>query len=137
MLTLHILAVLFVLVVAFIADIEAMSWMRGKTPLLDHGRMRLYHGLTWWGYGVLVVTGIFLLLPMMSYALSQPLFVMKLLFVAVLFFNGLLIGKLSYIACERRFEELTTDEKWKLLTSGALSTFSWLAAIVLALVVFG
>ncbi len=136
MLTTHVFAVLFSLLTVFAADKDALAWMRGKKRTLDARRIRLLHVLTWSGLITLIVSGAILSYPMLGYLLSQPLFIMKLLFVATLLVNAALIGKFSDIATVRQFSRLSPNERMRLMTSGAVSSFSWAGALVLALVVF-
>ena len=126
----------FSLAIVFKADKEALSWMRGKKPLLSPRRMRVFHVLTWSGLVALIVTGSILTYPMLGFLLSQPLFILKLLFVAILLVNAVLIGRLMHIAKGSTFASLSWNERLPLLTSGAISSFSWLGALVLALVLF-
>ena len=98
MLTTHVLAVLFSLTTVFAADKDALAWMRGKKKILNARRVQFFHVLTWSGLIVLSVTGAILSYPMLRYLLGQPLFIMKLLFVAILFVNAILIGRFSHIA---------------------------------------
>jgi len=136
MLAVHILTVIFSLCVVFMADKEALSWILGRKYVLGKRRVAIFHYLTWACLATLTVSGAFLALPMLSYLLTQPLFIMKLLFVAILLINAILIGRFSDIAIERPFAELTWDETMPLFTSGAISFFGWSGAVLLALIVF-
>jgi len=136
MLTLHILSLIFSVCVVGFADKYALSWVTGKRPLLRERTLVTYHVLTWLGLLSLIVTGIFLALPMLGYLLSQPLFIMKVLFVGVLLVNAILIGRLSEIARTRTYASLSWGERMPLFTSGAVSVVSWSGALILALIVF-
>lgn len=136
MLPVHIFSVLFSLGTVFMADKEALAWLRGKKETLSEGRMRVYHFLTWSGLFALLVSGSFLSYPMLSYLLTQPLFIMKILFVGVLFVNAVLIGRLMHVALNRPFADLAWSERFPLFVSGAVSSFSWAGALILALLVF-
>lgn len=136
MVTIHVLAVLFSLIVVLIADKGAMAWMRGKEQLMSARRVRLLHALTWTGLGVLIVSGSLIAYPMLGYLLSQPLFIMKMLFVGVLVVNAILIGKLSAYAVREPFSQLTHHDRMRLITSGAVSSFSWVAIVIIALLFF-
>jgi hypothetical protein len=136
MLALHVLTVVFSLCVVFLADKEALFWILGRKTVLSVKTVAVYHWLTWAGLATLVLSGAYLALPQLSYLLSQPLFIMKLLFVAVLLLNAVLIGRFSHIATERAFSALTWHEMMPLLTSGAISFFGWTGAVILALALF-
>jgi hypothetical protein len=136
MVSIHVFAVLFSLVVVFIADKGALAWMRGKQQLMSARRVRVLHALTWGALTVLVISGAIIAFPMLNYLLTQPLFIMKMLFVAVLLVNAVLIGKLSEYAVREPFAQLTHHDRMRLITSGTVSSFSWIATIILALLVF-
>lgn len=136
MVALHVCAVLFSLTVVLIADKDALMWMRGKKPTISSRRVQVLHALTWSGLVVLIGSGVAMAYPTLDYLLTQPLFIMKMLFVAVLLVNAVLIGKLSQYAIRETFEQMTHHNRMRLLTSGAVSSFSWIAVIVLALAFF-
>ena len=136
MLTLHVLAFVFSFGVIWKADKEAFAWVRGKKEILNRRTLRLYHVLTWLGLLALIITGAVLSYPMYDYLLRQPLFIMKLLFVGILLVNAVLIGRLMKVTTTRPFASLSWDERFPLLTSGAISSLSWLGAFVLALALF-
>jgi hypothetical protein len=137
MTALHLLALFLSLVVIVMADSEGFAWMRGKKQTLDPKRMHHTHLLMWAGLLALILTGIVLFLPRWDYLIYQPLFIMKMLFVAVLLVNAILIGRLIDIALTRSYASLSWNEKLPLLVSGGVSAFSWAGAIVLALLQFG
>jgi hypothetical protein len=132
----HILAIGFVLGVITLADKDALDWVRGKTPLMDRKRLHQYHNMIWSGLVALTLTGIFLLLPNWEYLLSEPLFLMKMLFVVILIVNGVLIGRLQVISSQRMFASLSWAETIPLMLSGAISFGSWAAAFALAIIIF-
>lgn len=136
MLSVHILSLLFAFATIFVADKDALAWMRGKKTTLNARRVRILHWCTWLALLGLTGSGIVMLYPTAGYLLSQPLFVMKMLFVVVLYINAILIGRFSHIAVERPFASLTADERIKLILSGAISSVSWLGAAILALAFF-
>lgn len=137
MFALHIFAMLFSLGVVSLADKEGFAWVRGKKEHLNPTKVALLHWSTWTGLIVLIISGVLLALPQLNYVLSQPLFIMKMLFVAVLLLNAILIGRLSHISTLQPFSSLTSKEIMPLVTSGAVSFVSWIGALILALVIFG
>lgn len=137
MFSIHIFGLLFSLVIVTIADEQAFSWVTGKKSTLHPTGIRVLHWLTWVGLLTMIVSGTILALPMFGFVLAQPLFIMKMLFVAILFLNAILIGRFSHVATERAFATLSWDEAMPLLISGALSFMGWIGALVLALIVFG
>jgi len=133
----HIIFVLFSICIIFFADKEGFAWIRGKKETLDPKRLHLLHILTWTGLLLLIASGITLLLPQAQFLLREPFFIMKMLFVATLVVNAFLIGRLMHIATVRPFHSLALKEKIQLLTSGVISTVSWISVILLALYIFG
>lgn len=132
----HVFAFLASLGIILTADKQAVAWVRGKKALLDGSFLRKLHLLLWATLGVQIATGAVLAYPMRAYLLGQPLFILKLLFVAILVLNAILIGRLMPAASERTFASLSFDEKLPFLMSGAISGMSWAAAAILALAAF-
>lgn len=124
------------LCVMYFADREAMAWMRGTKSVLDPVHMARLHHSAWFTLGALIATGTALALPRADYLFSQPLFVVKLLFVGVLVANGILIGRLVGPATAIPFSTLSPSEKLPLFVSGAVSFVSWLAVVAIALFIF-
>lgn len=136
MFTLHIFSVFFSLGVIFVADKQALRWVVGSTQTLSPVKIHRLHIAMWVGLCALVGTGVWMFLPRAGYLLTNPLFVIKLLFVATLIVNGILIGGLQKVALERPFASLTLDEKIPLVMSGLISGFCWVATIVVAFFAF-
>lgn len=136
MFTLHILSLLFSLGLIASADNQAFAWIRGKKTTLNKKLMHRLHVCMWTGLLLLIGSGLMLFLPMASYLLTQPLFAVKMLFVAILVVNGILIGRLMETAVQRPFASLSRAEKLPLFTSGAVSTFSWACAVLVAFYLF-
>jgi len=118
-------------IVILFADEQGFAWMRGKVALLDPRRMRRLHALMWTGLAGMIVTGLIQFLPAYEYYLAEPAFIMKMCFVGVLIFNGILIGRFQHVAAERPFASLSTAEKLPLLASGAISTIGWISAALI------
>ncbi len=136
MLVFHILSFGFVVGVTALADKEAFAWLRGKKQMLEPEALHSYHLLVWAGLLALIGSGLFLFYPMWEYLLGQPLFIIKLLFVAVLVVNGILIGRLQHVATIRPAAELPFKEKLPLFASGAVSFISWSFAAAIAFYLF-
>lgn len=136
MLALHIVSLGFVLGVTTIADKEAFMWVWGKKQTLDKKAFHNYHLLVWAGLISLSITGFYMFYPMRFFLLRDLLFDAKLLFVGILFINAILIGRLMQLAFVKPFSELTRKEKTSIILSGAISTFSWICAVGIAVMVF-
>ncbi len=136
MLVLHILSFGFVLGVTAIADKEAFAWFRGVKRTIDSAVLRSYHVMIWIGFMSLVASGFYLFYPMRFYLLRNLPFDAKLLFVVILFVNAILIGRLMHVAIVKPYAELSLSEKMALMTSGAISVFSWFCAGAIAIYLF-
>ena len=136
MFTVHILSLLFAVCIMALADKEVFAWLRGKKETLIEKRMYLYHILMWEALFALIGSGILLALPRLSYLITQPLFVIKMLFVGILFVNAIILGRLMPVTSERGFSSLSKEEKMSVYMSGVISAFSWIATTLVALTLF-
>ena len=132
----HMLSLIFSGCVIVVADHDGFLWFRGKKETLNASRVELLHQLTWIGLTLLVVTGFFLFYPARNFLLKNPVFAIKMIFVALLIGNGFIIGKLSRVAKTKSFVSLQKGEKAKLLISGAISATSWIGATIAAFFLF-
>jgi hypothetical protein len=137
MLPFHLLSLGFVVGVSAIADKDALAWVRGARATLDRTTLRSYHAMMWIGLVALTVTGLWMLIPTQISLLSNLLFDIKLLFVAILYINAVLIGRLMDHAVTKPFRAVPAAEKRALVASGAISAVSWGCAAVIAFVMFG
>jgi hypothetical protein len=81
----------------------------------------------------MIVTGVFLFIPMREYLLTRPQFYIKMAFVVTLIANAFVIGHLQKRATTHSFKDLSFKEKLPLFISGAVSTVAWLGAATTAL----
>ncbi len=136
MLSLHIIALLCAGMIILFADKEAFSWVRGKKDILDATRMHRFHLAMWAALLALVATGAIMAYPRLSYLTSQPLFLIKMSFVGILFVNAVIIGRLMPVASIKSFASLPQETKRALYLSGVVSTFSWIGTVLVALALF-
>lgn len=80
----------------------------------------------------MITTGLTLFWPMKEYLLTLPQFYIKMAFVATLICNGFVVGRLQKKASTRTFSSLSPRERTPLFISGAVSTLSWIGAIIAA-----
>ena len=137
LLNVHLIAMLFSVGIILLADKEAFAWVLGKKPLLEPKRIHRLHYAMWAGLLALIASGFFMFLPQASYLLTEPLFIIKQLFVAVLVVNAIIIGRFSHVALTETFASLPWSERLPLLVSGAISAFSWASIILIAFYFFG
>ncbi len=118
------------------ADHEAFAWLRGKKDTLLHKHLLWAHHIVAYALSAIIVSGLLLFWPMREYLLGQPLFWLKMGFVAALVANSFAIEKLMHLPTRASFRSLTHRQKLPLMLSGAVSMGSWVAAGILALVLF-
>ncbi len=119
-----------------IADHAAFNWMRGKTRTIGKKALFTAHWIVTTGLLGLIYTGLVLFWPVRDYLLTQPLFLIKMGFVAALLINSIVIEWLMHVAAYRPFKSLSMGQKAPLFLSGAISTASWAGAGLMALLQF-
>lgn len=132
----HIGALFLALAGMAYADSLAWSWMRHKKETLDLAHLRRAHTLVAVALGLMVLSGAYLAYPMLDYLLRQPLFYLKMAFVATLIANSFAIGALMHLPSRQTFRSLTSAQKRPLFVSGALSLTCWAGAVLAALFLF-
>jgi len=126
--------VLFLLIpIILFADHEGFSWVRGKKETLNEKVMTVLHRLVWAGLIAMIATGAIMFWPLKDYLLYTPAFYAKMFFVFVLVVNSFFINRFMRVALERPYVSLTQEERRPLFISGAVSTISWVGAVVAAL----
>lgn len=120
-----------------IADTSALQWLRGKRDVIQHSQLILAHYIVTVALVGMVATGLYLFWPMREYLLSTPLFYIKMVFVATLIINALVIDRLMHVATIQSFNSLTPTKKITLLVSGTVSMVCWVGAAIVALLLFG
>ncbi len=129
--TLHLLSLAFVAVTLLRADKEAFAWLKGTKVTLDAVRLHSLHIQMWAGLVLMIVTGLFLAVPEISYLLSDSVFIAKMLFVGTLLANGVLLGRLMRVATVQSFAETTMHDRMALVLSGGISFCAWVGAGVI------
>ncbi len=127
---LHLLSLAFVAVVIIIADHDGYLYMRGKKAVLDATKVKRLHQLAWVGLGAMIVSGVGLIAKDPD-VLADSGFVVKMLMVAALIVNGVVIGQLSKVASVTPFVSLSTKQKLALLASGGVSISCWIGATLI------
>ena len=133
---LHILFLFVAAIGILIADHAAFLWMKGTTLVIGKKTLFTAHWLVTTALLGLVYTGLFLFWPRRDYLLTQPLFLLKMAFVAALLINSMAIEWLMHVAAVRPFNSLSTGQKTPLFISGAISTVSWIGAGLMGLFIF-
>ncbi len=130
LLPVHVGILLFIFWNIFKADHSAFSWMRGKLEILDFNKMMKFHTNIFYGLIGMTITGIGLFIPLREKLSASPAFKFKMAFVVVLFINSFVIYKFMPVASEKKYSELSTKQKLPLIISGAVSTMSWVGALI-------
>lgn len=131
-LTVHIGTVFVLVPLVVIADLFALLWVLGRIDRLDVRILRTLHRLVYVGIALMITSGAIMFQSYQGYLLATPAFYVKMGFVAALIINSFVVGAHLHTATTRTFAELTWAERRPLLISGAVSTVSWIGAIVAA-----
>lgn len=118
------------------ADHLGFQWLMGKREMLEKKDLLRGHYIVAAALITLILSGVYMFWPMRAYLLHQPLFLLKMFFVAALVINSFVIGAIMNVTTQRSFASLTFKEKVPFLLSGAVSTGSWVSAGILALLLF-
>ncbi|HUO50723.1 MAG TPA: hypothetical protein VMU25_04145 [Candidatus Paceibacterota bacterium] len=119
-----------------LADSSAMAWLLGKRETIDRASIMRSHWVVSIALAGVIGSGLFLFWPLRAYLITQPLFWLKMGFVAALVINSYAIERLMETPTHRPFRSLSSAEKLPFFLSGAVSTVSWLGAGLIALVLF-
>ncbi len=136
MVNIHIAFVVLTLCLVFYSDHKAFLWFRGKIVRMDSVKTNICHKLGLWGFLLICTTGFSLFWPLREFLLSNNVFLSKMIFVSVLGINGLFIGKLSPLAINNSYFDLSSKEKTVLFVSAMCSSLGWVCTIVLAYLIF-
>jgi hypothetical protein len=132
LLQIHLTAVFTTLAIVVVADAHGLLWILGKLQTLPQKKMELLHKATWVGLITIMIAGVSMFIGYPEYLLSLPAFRFKLLFIAALLVNAFFIGKHLTASSEAPFASLSPKQRSALLTSGAVSSASWIGAFVSA-----
>lgn len=130
---LHVVSVVLTLLIVVYSDEQALMWLLGRKQMLSKKRVDLLHILVSLGLGGILLTGGVMFIDRADYLLSQPVFIVKMIFVGALVINAFFIGAISDIACNKPFASLTTSERWRVFMSGAISILGWGGALICGL----
>ncbi len=131
--SIHLAILVATVCVILIADHQGVQYFRGKRATISLRFITWTHRLIWLGLLGMIVTGIFLVAPAWDYFSTQPEYWLKMFFVVVLVINAIAIGQLSRHATSTPYQSLPSRVQKKLLLSGAVSSLSWIGAIVIGL----
>ena len=119
-----------------VADHAAFQWLTHKRDVVGKRELFVSHWIVSVGLTGLVLSGLYLFWPMRDYLLSQPLFWLKMAFVAALIVNSFFIEYLMHTASNTPWRRLSFGERVPFIVSGAVSTLSWVGAFLVAITLF-
>ncbi len=137
LLYIHVGSVAIAIGAVLYADKIGFAWIRGSVATTNPQVVNWLHRTVSVALCCIVVSGLMLAWPAREYLLSQPLFLLKMLFVAGLVVNSFFIGKLKDISIHQPFSSVPESERRALFVSGAVSTVCWFGAITAAFFFFG
>lgn len=126
--TLHLFTLAVTALAIVYADHQGFLYFRGKKKTLSREFVVWNHRLVWAGLLLMIFSGGMMAYPAWEYYITEPVFLLKMFFVATLVINAFAIGKLIEVATIRPFAELSKAEKIPLLFSGAFSGMCWIGA---------
>jgi len=129
-LTIHISTAITLIGTVLIADHYALSWVRGKRETLPHTIMARIHYGMYIGLGIMVLSGIYMFLPIKEYLLYEVAFQIKMGFLVALILNSVLIGQLLHTSTHNSFASLTKKTQLVFSLSGGASSISWASIII-------
>jgi hypothetical protein len=118
------------------ADHAAFQWLTNKRDVVGKRELFLSHWIVTLGLIGLVLSGLYLFWPVRDYLLGQPLFWLKMSFVAALIINSFFIEYLMHTASHTPWRRLSFGERVPFIVSGAVSTLSWVGAFLVAITLF-
>lgn len=130
--TVHISAVVLTLFVVFLTDLYALQWLLGWKETLSKRVLRRSHRLVWAGLIATMLAGFLLFLPYASFLFTDTAFRLKMLLVAMLVANALVIGSHIDEAANGPFAALSFQKRAILIASGFISTAGWISAFTAA-----
>lgn len=114
-----------------ISDLYGSLWTLGKLPKLNLKVLIWLHRIVFAGLGGLILTGLLMFSLNSEELLKNSVFLVKMVFVTILFWNAWRIGKEIHIPAEKTFSQLNSKEKKHMLIVGATSIISWVSILLL------
>lgn len=118
------------------ADHAAFQWLTHKRDVVSKRELWVSHWIVSIALAGLVLTGLYMFWPLRDYLLNQPLFWLKMAFVAALIVNSFFIEYLMHTAAHTPWRRLSISERVPFIISGGISTLSWVGAFLAAVTLF-
>ena len=119
-----------------VADHAAFQWLTHKRDVVSKRELLFSHWTVATGLSGMVLSGLYMFWPLRGFLLGQPLFWLKMAFVAALIVNSFFIEYLMHTASHTPWKHLSYGERVPFIVSGAVSTLSWLGAFLSAITLF-
>jgi hypothetical protein len=133
-LDLHLAFIWGTLAVVVYSDEQALLWILGKKRVMNKRLLEWLHALVGVGLaGLLTTGGLLFFVGGYDFLLSDPAFIIKMVFVAALLINGFFISYVNKLATLRSWGELSDAQRMPLLLSGAVSVCGWAGAVICGL----
>lgn len=127
----HLTTLALTALVILYTDHRGLKYFLGKEPTLPASFITWSHRLVWLGLLLMIGSGAFLVSEAWSYFSTDPAWLIKMGFVAVLVINACAIGRLSHVATTTPFAELSITQKRLLLVSGIASSTGWIGSALI------
>lgn len=129
--TAHLIVLGITAPVILYADHMGFQYLTGRIQTIPARKTEIVHWLVIVGLLLLIVTGVLITIPVWALKFENPVFYVKLAFVATLILNGVFIGKLMKKANTVPYINLSQDEKTFLMVSGGVSACGWITTILI------
>lgn len=133
MTAIHLLLVIITILAVLYSDEQGLLWLMGKRELLDAKRVELLHIIVSIGLAGVLLTGGLLFIDRAFVLLTEPAFLVKMVFVLALVINGFFIGVISEVATHTPFKMLSKKRRAQMLLSGFISGAGWTGAAICGL----
>lgn len=130
MVVIHLLAIASTLFIVLYADLHVLPWFLGKKKTVSKKHIAVTHTLVSIGLALIITSGALMAFSRLESLLVNKIFIVKMVFVSALVVNSFFIGRISKLAEEKSFRDLTAGQRWMVLVSAGVSVLSWLGALV-------
>ncbi|MDB5264845.1 MAG: transposase family protein [Parcubacteria group bacterium] len=132
MTTLHVLLIIITGLAVLYSDEQGLEWFRGRQKMLSKKKLDILHVIVSLGLAGIILTGGLMFIDKPAF-IHDPMFLAKMVFVAALTINGLLIGSLVDIAATQESKDVSPFKRKQLIVSAAVSVIGWIGATVCGL----
>lgn len=132
-LVLHGISLVFVITMLALSYASGISWMKGRSTLLNAKKIATYHHSLWLGIVLMITTGFGAFWSHHTEFLAKWQFHTKMSFLLVLIINCVVINRLIKVGTTREWNSLSKKEKLPIIITTTASTICWTGIIIMAM----